>query len=588
MVKLPAKREMEKRMWITSPVFIFFVVLLLTACNSNTSDYSDIPNDSLTIAKGQLAFSQNCSACHNFRQNGIGPHLGGITRTVPSDWIKDFIKNPKALVDAGDERSQKLFARYKTMMPSFGHYSDQELTGIVAYLHTHEAPDTTGTVAGGPEELKNPIPGPIQQSDLVVDVEYVTQIPASAEKGFKTRITKLDYIPTSQRLFIVDIRGKLHEMQNNQSRVYLDMAQLKSKFIDKPGLATGFGSFAFHPEFLKNGLLYTSHTEPAGTVKAEFGYADSIEVALQWVVSEWKTEDPAAFPFKGKSRELFRIDMVTGMHGVQELTFNPNAKKGDEDYGLLYIGIGDGACVGSGYPFLVQNIEKPWGSILRIDPQGNNSRNKKYGIPATNPFIKHENDQALGEMYAYGFRNPHRITWSRSGQMLASNIGQTQIESVNLIMPGNNYGWPIREGTFLVRPFADIAKVYALPADDANYNITYPAAQYDHDEGLAISGGFEYTGTAVPQLQGKYLFADMNNGRLYYLDLADVKPGNITTIKEWKITFKGKQTSTAELCGSKRVDLRFGKDHKGDVYFFSKQDGKVWRLASANSPITGL
>src|SRR5687768_11039031 len=91
-------KRMEKRFWI-SPVFLF-IVILLTECDSQTSYYSDIPNDSVTIAKGQLAFSQNCSACHNFRQDGIGPQLGGITRTVPSEWIKDFIKNPKGLVDA--------------------------------------------------------------------------------------------------------------------------------------------------------------------------------------------------------------------------------------------------------------------------------------------------------------------------------------------------------------------------------------------------------------------------------------------------------------------------------------------------------
>jgi len=579
---------MKKKILISSQFFVIVILSLLTACTSNQSDYSDIPTDSVTLAKGQLAFSQNCSSCHNFRQDGIGPQLGGITKTVSLNWIKDFIKNPKGLVESGDERSEKLFARYKSMMPSFSHFSDQELTEIVAYLHTQKGSQAASSEAGGAAEIANPIPEGIEPSDLVVDVDLVTQIPASSAKGMKTRITKLDYIPKSDRLFVVDIRGKLYELQHNQPRVYMDMAELKPDFIDKPGLATGFGSFAFHPEFLKNGLLYTTHAEPPGTATADFHYADSIPVALQWVITEWKTEQPGAFPFKGKSRELLRINMVTGMHGVQEITFNPNSKPGAEDYGLLYIGIGDGACVESGFPFLVLNIEKPWGGILRIDPRGNNSANKQYGIPATNPFVKHENHQALGELYAYGFRNPHRITWTQSGLMLASNVGQAHIESVNLIMPGHKYGWPIREGSFLLNPYGDISKVYPLPADDANYNVTYPIAQYDHDEGLAISGGFEYTGTSAPELKGKYLFADMNNGRLYYLDLADVKQGHFTTIKEWKITYNGKPTSTAELCGSKRVDLRFGKDHKGEVYFFSKQDGRVFRLTQANKAISKL
>lgn len=578
---------MKKARFATPLVFVAIFLFGFASCDQTKSGYDDIPGDSATIAKGRELFSLNCSSCHNFRQNGIGPHLGGITDSVSAEWIRAFIKDPKAVVASGDERGEKLLARYKTMMPPFEHYSDNELTSIIAYLHTQHAPEVVSSDSGV-AEITNPLPEPIQPSDLVVGVEFVAEIPRSSNEGFKTRITKLDFIPGSQRTFVVDIRGKLYELRNDKPQVYMDMAVLMPKFIDKPGLATGFGSFAFHPEFKNNGLLYTSHTEAPGSGKSDFPYADSIPVTVQWVISEWTTDQPGGFPFKGKRRELFRVDMVTGMHGVQELTFNPNSKPGDEDYGSLYIGIGDGACVETGFPFLVQNIERPWGSILRIDPQGRNSKNKKYGIPANNPFAQHENEQALGEIYAYGFRNPHRITWSRSGQMLASNIGQAKIESVNLIGPGNNYGWPIREGTFTINPYGDITKVYPLPPDDARYGITYPAAQYDHDEGLAISGGFEYTGSNIPALKGKYLFGDMNNGRLYFIDLADVKPGNIAVIREWHISHNGVPATTSGLCGSKRVDLRFGKDANGDVYFFSKQDGKVYRLSHANAALSGL
>ena len=105
-----------------------------------------------------------------------------------------------------------------------------------------------------------------------------------------------------------------------------------------------------------------------------------------------------------------------------------------------------------GYPLLTHNTEKIWGTILRIDPMGRNSANGQYGIPLHNPFVKNQNTKTLREIYAYGFRNPHRITWTKSGKMLACNIGQRNIESVNLIIPGHDYGWPIREGTFLFRP----------------------------------------------------------------------------------------------------------------------------------------
>ena len=564
---------------LTAPSFVVVLAipLFLTACNPSGGSDADIPKDSASVASGKAIFDENCGACHNFRQDGIGPHLGGVTQEVSAEWLRNFISNPQAVIEAGDERGEKLLARYKTLMPAFPHFSDSDLNDILAYIHTHGEPALTDSAARFPA-LSDPIPQRIDSSDLIVDVEFVSEIPASATEGFKTRITKLDYIPGTERLLIVDIRGKLYELQNDQPVVYMDMAKLKPGFIDKPGLATGFGSFAFHPDFVKNGFIYTSHTEAPASGKADFSYADSIPATVQWVISEWKAEDPAIFPFKGKSRELFRINMVTGMHGVQELTFNPNSKPGDDDYGLLYIGVGDGACVEAGYPFLVQDIKKTWGSILRIDPFGRNSTNGKYGVPATNPFVKNNDRHGLGEVYAYGFRNPHRITWSRSGLMLASNVGQAHIESVNLIQPGNNYGWPIREGTFMVNPYGDITKVYPLPANDADFDITYPAAQYDHDEGLAITGGFEYTGQDAPTLKGKYLFGDMNNGRLFFVNLSDIKPGHIAEIREWYISIDGKLTTTAELCGSKRVDLRFGKDHAGNLYFFSKQDGRIYRL----------
>ena len=177
------------------------------------------------------------------------------------------------------------------------------------------------------------------------------------------------------------------------------MARLKPKLIDQPGIATGFGSFAFHPEFSKNGLLYTTHAEPPGSAKADFSYPDSIPVLLQWVLTEWKT-DPQSFPFSGQGREILRIDEPTGIHGMQEIAFNRIAKPGDEDYELLYIGIGDGGSAEIGHALVSQVPEKIWGSIIRIDPLGNNSKNGKYGIPPDNPFYKSGNGKAVPEIYA--------------------------------------------------------------------------------------------------------------------------------------------------------------------------------------------
>lgn len=564
---------------------VITVSLFVGACSTNRSNVADIPTDSITIANGGRLFYENCTACHDFTHDAIGPQLGGITQKVSPEWIKSFVKNPAAKIQSDDERSQKLYARYQTIMPSFSHFTDEQLTELVAYLHTQKAPDTTGLSKPGMTPLKDPIPQPIEQSDLVVGISLVTQTPRTSTEKPRTRLTKLGFIPGTERLFIVDIRGQLYELQDNVPNMYMDMTKLKPNFIDRPGLATGFGSFAFHPDFLKNGLLYTGHAEKAGSGKADFAFADSIPVSFQWVISEWKTDHPAGFPFQGTSRELFRINMVSAAHGVQEFAFDPNAKPGDETYGLLYIGIGDGTSVLKGHYQLVGSNERALGSIFRIDPLGNNSANKQYGIPPSNPFADSDNPRVVKEIYAYGFRNPHRLSWTKSGQLLASNIGQTNIESVNLVLPGHNYGWPYREGTFLFDPTGNLDVVYPLPADEAQYDFTYPIAQYDHDEGHAIIGGFEYKGSLVPELNGKYLFADMNNGRLFYIDVAEIKPGNRAVIKEWHITLNGQPTTTAELCGNRPVDLRLGQDHEGEIYFFSKQDGKVYKLVSAQNAV---
>jgi glucose/arabinose dehydrogenase len=277
--------------------------------------------------------------------------------------------------------------------------------------------------------------------------------------------------------------------------------------------------------------------------------------------------------------------MVTGIHGIQEIAFNPLAAPGTKDYGILYIGVGDGGCVDEGYPSLAHSKEKIWGTVIRIDPSGNNSANGQYGIPKDNPFAKNPNTKSVGEIYAYGFRNPHRITWSKAGQMLVSNVGGHNIESVNMVMPGQDFGWPIREGTFVLDPYGDITKVYPLPPDDSIYNITYPVAQYDHDKGgTAVSSGFEYWGTAIPSLRGKFIFGDIPSGRLFYIEMADIKQGKQATIKEFSITVNGIQKTLTSLCGNDRVDLHFGRDAKGELYILTKPDGKVYSLVNAGKP----
>ena len=568
-----------KKIIVSIATITCFLSYFFSNCNSGDSfNTSSLSTDSITIAKGKISFANKCNSCHNFNYDGIGPQLAGITSANSVGWIKNFIRDPKKVIESGDTTAKKLFERYKTLMPSFAYLQDEEINAILAFIHSKkklEAP----VVQEDTNNIKNPIPDTIQSSDLVVDLDLVAQIPRSSDEPPVTRITKLDYQPTTGDLFILDLRGKLYRLQNGEQKVYMDMATLKPKFINQPGLATGFGSFTFHPEFSKNGLLYTTHAEPPGSAKADFSYPDSIPVLLQWVLTEWKT-DPAAFPFSGTAREILRIDMPTGIHGMQEIAFNRLARPGDKDYGLLYIGIGDGGSAEIGHALVSPIPDRIWGSIIRIDPSGNNSKNGKYGIPSSNPFYKTE---SVPEIYAWGFRNPHRISWSKSGQLLAVNIGEHNIEALNIIKPGHFYGWPIREGTFLEHFFYNTGKIYPLPDNDSIYHVTYPVAQFDHDEGVAISGGFEYRGAAIPQLAGKYLFGDISSGKLFYVKMKDLQLGKQATIKKWNISFKGMPTTLAQLCGKDRVEMRFGMDSKGELYLLTKADGKIYKLASATT-----
>jgi glucose/arabinose dehydrogenase/mono/diheme cytochrome c family protein len=548
------------------------ITSLLYAC---VTSKTGAQHEGSTLAEGEKLFTNNCSSCHGFVQNGIGPQLGGLKSKVPRDYIFNMITNAEKVVTNVNARAIELKKTYDSSMPSFAHLSLKDRNSLVDYLLGQPAPPSFSNKYG--KAIVNPIPQKIKLSDLVLNIEYFTTIPPSGPSNASTRIALMVLHPISGDSYIADLRGKLYRLNGKTPELYFNIADYFPNFIDKPGLATGFGAFAFHPNFVENGLFYTTHTEGPGTLKADFAFADSIKVTLQWILSEWKTEDPTATTIVAKPRELFRVDMVGGIHGMQEIAFNPLAKGGDEDFGLLYVGLGDGGAVEEGYPFIPHNRNGIWGSLLRIDPLGRNSENGKYGIPASNPF--YENGNYRGEVYALGFRNPHRFTWTQSGKLLLTNIGQKQIESVNLIKPGYDFGWPFREGRYRIDEFGDLNEIFEIPFEESMIKYNSPVIEIDHDEIGAISTALEYTGVNVPGLKGKYLFTSISQTRQFFVEEKDIKEGHLANIKEFRVSLKGEIVTFNELTGNNgRADLRMGKDAKGEIYFFTKPDGKIYKV----------
>jgi glucose/arabinose dehydrogenase/mono/diheme cytochrome c family protein len=544
-----------------------FILIVFTV---NTPLVAQLSGENFESEKA--LFEQNCSSCHTFDKPTIGPALGGLKGKVTEKWMLDFISNPKKIIDRKDPRAQAQFKKFNVYMPSYTHLGKEEIQGLVQYIFSQNP--VNKSKISGLKAILDPIPAKIPTSNLALDLKYINTVPASGAEILRTRIAKMAPHPITKENMIMDLRGFLYKIDEKEVSRFFNLAEKFPNFMSEPGFATGFGSFAFHPDFVNNGILYTTHSEFGGSKPADFAYNDSIKVKLQWVVNEWKTNSPEAFPFAVTAgpRELFRINMVKQIHGMQEIAFNPNPKPGTEDYGLLYIGIGDGGCVEDGFPEITHNIKKPWGSVFRIDPLGKNSKNGQYGIPESNPYVKN----GLGEVYANGFRNPHRISWTKTGQMIVSNIGQKMIESLNLVEKGGDFGWPIREGRFLQIPGTDLSKVYAMPK--VKTNITFPIAEIDHDEIVAICGGYEYLGEKIPELKGKYVFGSVVEGRLFYINLVDVKQNTRSVIKEIKIHKEGKPIKLSEFTKNERVDLRIGRDAKGELYIFTKPDGKVYQL----------
>lgn len=546
------------------------------------------PRDEATLAQGRTGFTQLCASCHTLDRDGIGPPLGAVTRILTQAELLRHIRDPAAVIAAGNLRANALFQRYKVVMPPFGSLPEDQLVAILAHLdsETEKSKLTPFAVELTPPTGKEVrlIP-PVEKSSLVIELEEWAQIPLAPNRRPDKGIATLRASPRKDgAVFISDQMGVIYRVQDRKAEVFLDIRGQFPAFVFDPGIATGLGSFAFHPDFVRNGLFYTTHAEITPSIPAinEAWYEQIVipnlgTPPLYWVLSEWHATEPTSDRFAGTRREVLRLKTPTTAHGCQDIAFAPVTDRNDPDYGLLFIGVGDGGTVNLKMPELAHTPRSLLGTLLRIDPRGKNASGGGYGIPADNPFVHSSDPLARREIWAYGFRNPHRMCWDLSfgKRLIVVDIGEANVEEINLIEKGGDYGWNQLEGSNRVDVMRD-AKVVrpATAAELTPYRLPFGA--YDHTDGRAISGGFVYRGP-IEALQHKYIFGDIVTGRLFFMRMDERLTD--TTIYELNVEREGVATSIAALAHTKRAHLRIGYDEQtGDLFFMTKEDGRVRRV----------
>jgi glucose/arabinose dehydrogenase len=326
-------------------------------------------------------------------------------------------------------------------------------------------------------------------------------------------------IPAPGRRFVVDQPGQIYLIDGGdlRSEPFLDVSD---RMVDVSGYdERGLLGLAFHPDFAENGRFYVRYSAPPrdGT-PADYSHT--------FVLSEFTADPGADRADPDSERTVLEIPEPQGNHNAGAVTFGPD--------GSLYVAVGDGGRandqgvghvddwydgVGGGNgQDLTENL---LGSILRIDVDEQTEQEgpgtRRYGIPEDNPLV---GETGLDEQFAWGFRNPWRFSFGPDGRLFAADVGQGAWEEVNVVESGGNYGWNVREGTHCFR--AD-----DCPSESPRGRpLRDPVIEYPHDgdpvSGIAVIGGYLYRGSDLPDLRGRYLFADWRaGGQLFVAEEAD-------------------------------------------------------------------
>ena len=322
-------------------------------------------------------------------------------------------------------------------------------------------------------------------------------------------------VPSENRLVVVQQDGFFVAFDNDASvsttRTILDISD-KVRFEGEEGLL----GLAFDPDFSQNRYFYVH-------------YITLLSGQRHSVISRFSWQSDTDSATLASEKVILQVRQPYGNHNAGMLAFGP------DDF--LYIALGDGGSAGDPHNH-GQNTQTLLGSLLRIDVHPANP-DDAYDIPLDNPFVGEGG--FAEEIYAYGLRNPFRFSFDRqTGDLWLGDVGQGQLEEVDLIKAGGNYGWRVFEGS---QQFNDSANTLPLGA------FSPPIVEYNHEVGVSVIGGYVYRGNAVPSLQGRYLYTDWLEGPVWALEYQ----GGEVVANEVIVETNGRSTS-------------FGEGNDGEIY----------------------
>jgi glucose/arabinose dehydrogenase len=340
----------------------------------------------------------------------------------------------------------------------------------------------------------------------------------------------------TNRLFVVQQSGQILVFSNNaaiaSATTFLDVTTLPQTQFASGG-ELGLLGLAFDPDYAMNGFFYVNYTiNNTNANKKDFPWRTRI--ARFQVGTDSNRADAAS------EAVLLEFDQPFANHNGGMLAFGPDRK--------LYISTGDGGS-GNDPQNNAQNLGVLLGKILRInpDPDPNNQ------IPADNPFVGQAGTR--GEIWAYGLRNPFRMSFDRAtGRLWAGDVGQSAREEVDIIARGGNYGWRVYEGTLFTNND---------PAGVALNNLVAPVLDYDRNAGTTVIGGYVYHGPGLPDYGGVYIYADFGSGRIWAL-IYDTNANSVI--------------GNTEVATLKVGISSFGEDEAGELYATGLFDGKIYRF----------